>query len=154
MALTKEIKASLDKSILCWLATSSPDNMPNVSPKEVFCHYLSDKVIIANIASPGSVKNIRDNSQVCLSVVDVFVQKGYQLKGSARIVESDDQDFSALEEKLLVMTQGKYPFSSITEITIHSAKPIIAPSYLLYPEITEAQQIAAAKKAYGCEKNN
>lgn len=47
------------------------------------------------------------------------------------------------------MTDGKFPFNSITKIGIEQAKKIIAPKYLLYPETTEHEQIERAKKAYG-----
>ena len=59
MELTTAIKESIDRSVLCWLATVSIDGMPNVSPKEIFNHYKEDKVIVANIASPQTVKNIK-----------------------------------------------------------------------------------------------
>lgn len=146
--LTPEIKASIDKSVLCWLATSSETNMPNVSPKEVFNYYKSDAIIIANIASPQTIKNIKENNQVCVSFIDIFVQKGFQIKGIAEIIEKQHLDFNAMEAILMEMTQGKFPFSSITKITIEKVKPIIAPKYVLYPETTEAEQIESAKKAY------
>ncbi|MCB0658923.1 MAG: pyridoxamine 5'-phosphate oxidase family protein, partial [Saprospiraceae bacterium] len=33
MRLTSDVKKYLDRSVLCWLATISPDGSPNVSPK-------------------------------------------------------------------------------------------------------------------------
>ena len=149
MELSKEIKASLDKSVLAWLATVSKEGIPNVSPKEIFSYYGKDEVIIANIASPQSLKNIRQNEYVCLSFIDILVQKGYQLKGKARIIKKTDADFPEREKVLLEMTAGKFPFSSLTQIRIEEAKPILAPRYLLYPETTEEEQIASAKKTYG-----
>ena len=47
------------------------------------------------------------------------------------------------------MTGGKFPFATITKITIVQVKPIIAPKYILYPETTEEEQIDSAKKLYG-----
>ena len=47
------------------------------------------------------------------------------------------------------MTGGNFPFSTITEIKIEQIKPIIAPKYILYPNITESEQIESAKKIYG-----
>ena len=150
MKLTKAIKEYIDKSILCWLATASTDGMPNVSPKEIFTYYGESEIIIANIASPQTVKNILANNKVCLSFVDVLVQKGFQLKGEARIVDRSISDFSKMESVLLKMTGGNFPFESITVIAIHKAKKILAPSYLLYPNKTsESQQIEIAKQAYG-----
>ena len=148
MTLSPEIKKSIDNSVLCWLATASDTGMPNVSPKEIFKYYGEDQVIIANIASPQSVKNIKQNKQVCLSFIDILVQKGFQLKGEARIMTEQDAEFSKMKVILLEMTEGKFPFKTITAIQVKKVKPIIAPRYLLYPETTEETQIASAKKAY------
>jgi len=144
----EEIKDYIDRSVLCWLATSSAENLPNVSPKEIFAFYGSDKIIIANIASPHSIRNIRENPQVCVSFIDILVQKGVQIKGRADIVKKTQAAFPEMEKVLLKMTGGKFPFSSIICISIEKVKPIIAPKYILYPETTEEGQIASAKKAY------
>ena len=149
MMLTKEIEAAIDDSVLCWLATSAADNMPNVSPKEIFCYFEDDTIIVANIASPQTVKNIRANKNVCISFIDILKQKGFQLKGAAEIIEKSATDFSKMEKMLLHLTEGKFPFATITKITITSSKPIIAPKYLLYPNSTEEQQVESAKKSYG-----
>lgn len=65
---------------------------PHVSPKEVFAVVDDQHVVIANIASPHTVRNIAINPRVCLSFVDVFVQKGFKLQGLARTVVSGDTD--------------------------------------------------------------
>jgi hypothetical protein len=56
-----------------------------------------------------------------------------------------------MEEVLTKITAGKFPFATITKITIGQVKPIIAPKYVLYPETTEKEQIESAKKTYGIE---
>jgi len=149
MELTNEIRSSIDKSVLCWLATVSEDGTPNVSPKEVFTYFGSDQIIVANIASPQTVRNIRNHAKVCISFIDILVQKGFQVKGLARIIKSDDQDFNEMEKVLLKITKGKFPFASVTAIEVQEVKPIIAPKYRLYPDTTEEDQIESAKKTYG-----
>jgi predicted pyridoxine 5'-phosphate oxidase superfamily flavin-nucleotide-binding protein len=149
MKLSEELKACMSKSVLCWLATTSRDNSPNVSPKEIFTHYNDDCIIVANIASPQTVKNIQENPQVCISFLDILVQKGYQVKGKAEILTKTHNDFPDMENLLTQMTQGKFPFATITKITLEQVKSIIAPRYLLYPETTEEEQIESARKAYG-----
>jgi predicted pyridoxine 5'-phosphate oxidase superfamily flavin-nucleotide-binding protein len=149
MDLTKEIKASIDKSVLCWLATVSAENIPNVSPKEIFNYFGTDEIIIANIASPQTVRNIRQNANVCVSFIDIFVQKGFQIKGKADIIEKSSSDFLEREKTLAKLTGGKFPFVTITKITISQVKPIIAPKYMLYPDTTESEQIENAKITYG-----
>lgn len=147
MKINQKIKESIHKSVLCWLATISDDGIPNVSPKEIFSVY-EDKIIIANIASPQTVKNIKTNENVCISFIDILIQKGFQLKGTAKIIRKNDSDFKNMENILIKMTGGNFPFATITAITIDKVKPIIAPKYILFPETTEAEQIESAKKAY------
>ncbi len=149
MNLTKEIKEAIDKSVLCWLATVSKDNIPNVSPKEIFNHYGKDKIIVANIASPQTVKNIKQNANVCISFIDILLQKGFQIKGEAEIIDKTHLEFLEMEKILAEMTNGKFPFATITKIKVLQAKKIIAPKYILYPETTEEEQIKSAKKLYG-----
>lgn len=152
MSLTQELKKFIQDSVLCWLATASSENIPSVSPKEVFTHFGEQYIIIANIASPQSIRNIQENSQVCVSFIDIFVQKGFQVKGKAQIIKNSDGNYKAMEAKLLNITQGKFPFSSITQIQIEKTKAIIAPKYILYPDTTEAQQIKSAMETYQVKK--
>lgn len=55
----------------------------------------------------------------------------------------------SMKIELEKMTGGKFPFKTLTEITITEAKPIIAPKYVCYPETTEHEQIEIAKITYG-----
>ena len=152
MIFTKEILEYIDRSVLCWLATSSKDNIPNVSPKEIFASYKEDHIIIANIASPKTVKNIKENPNVCVSFIDVLIQKGYQLKGRATILKKDDEDFEKAFEVLNKITEGLFPFSTITKIKIDSSKPILAPRYVFYKETTEEEQIISARNRYDIKR--
>lgn len=147
--LTSDVIRYIDKSVLCWLATSDADNYPNVSPKEAFTHLGEEYILIANIASPQTVQNILSNDKICLSFVEVFVQKGYQIKGTASIIDEKDDEFDVLAEPLLKMTKGKFPFSSLTKVKVEKVKPIIAPSYYMFPDTTEAQQVESAIRTYG-----
>lgn len=148
MKLTAEIRTSISTSVLCWLATSSAKNVPNVSPKEIFSYFENDCIIVANIASPQTIRNIKKNKNVCISFIDILKQKGFQLKGTAEIIEKSSTEFSRMENILSTMAEGKFPFATITKITVSVTKPIIAPKYLLYPDTTEAEQIESAKKVY------
>jgi len=148
------LRKSIEKSVLCWLATSTPTGEPNVSPKEVFTAFRDNFIIVANIASPNTVKNIESNEKVCISFIDIFVQKGFQVKGKAHIIKPGATDYDEMERLLLRITKGKYPFRSITKIQIEPVKPIIAPKYLLYPDTTEQQQIESAYQTYGVTAGN
>lgn len=138
------------RSVLCWLATVDANGQPNVSPKEVWAIVDAQHVVVANIASPVSARNIAVQPLVCLSFVDVFAQKGHKLQGRAREVLSDAQEFSDWAAPLKAMMGERFPIRSVFVIAVESVEPIVAPSYRFYPDsTTEATQRQAAMRAYG-----
>ena len=142
--INDEVKKYIDSSVLCWLATSDREGTPNVSPKEMFT-WLGDKLIVAHIASPNTVANIRENPKVCVSFVDVFVQKGYKLKGKARLIGKKDPEFALYFSKLIDLYSDQFPVKAVIEITVEKSDKIIAPRYFLFPDSTsEESQIKAA----------
>ncbi|MFC1759301.1 pyridoxamine 5'-phosphate oxidase family protein [Planctomycetota bacterium] len=145
---SEEVLARIDSCVLCWLATSSAHNVPNVSPKEAFVALGDDTLLIANIASPKSAANVSENPSVCVALVDIFVQKGFQIFGTASLVRKEDSEFHSLAAPLEEMTNRRFPFNSLFKVVASGIKPIIAPSYVLYPETTEQQQIASSMKSY------
>ncbi len=148
--LSAAVHAAAQRSVLCWLATVDAQGQPNVSPKEVWAIADDQHVVVANIASPVTAHNIEQQPKVCLSFVDVLVQKGFKLQGTARAVRPDDPDYSKWAAPLLVMTGDRFPVRSVLLIAVQTAQPIVAPSYWLYPETTtEASQVEAAQLAYG-----
>lgn len=146
--LTAEIKKYIDKSVLCWLATANKKNEPNVSPKEVFTYRDDNTLLIAHIASPNSVANIKENPLVCVSFVDIFVQKGFKVKGKARIINNTDESFKTKVKPLTDLLTDKYPIRAVIEINITSTEAIVAPGYFLFPDTTEQSQTEQAMKTY------
>lgn len=149
MLLTPDIQDCIARSVLCWLATVDADGRPNVSPKEIYAAFDDSHLVIAHIASPTSVRNIGANPVVCVSFVDVFVQKGWKLHGEAEVVPADDPRFAVLARPLAAMTGGKFPIHAVIDVRVTAAAPIVAPSYRLVPGTTEASQVAAAMATYG-----
>lgn len=149
MTLGPNVLKLLDESVLCWFATSSSTGQPSVSPKEVFAAYSNDSIVIANIASPNSARNIRENPRGCVSFVNVFTQKGFQIKGSAHYLKNSDEGYAEIEQLLLKITLGMFPFKSVFRVMAQEVKEILAPRYRLYPETTERDQIASAMIRYG-----
>ena len=150
--LSPEILASAQKSVLCWLATADAQGQPNVSPKEIFTFYDAEHLLIANIASPRSVRNIVANPRVCVSFIDVFVQKGFKVSGVAQNIVKQDADYEKWAAPLNAMAGPRFPIRSVILIQVTACEPILAPSYQLYPlETTEQSQAASAMRAYGVQ---
>jgi uncharacterized protein len=147
MLLQEPIRQLAQSSVLCWLATVDAFGQPHVSPKEVFAMVDDQHVVIANIASPHTVRNIATNPKVGLSFVDVFVQKGFKLQGLARTVATGDADYSIWAGPLERMVEGKFNILSAIVLQVQSVDPILAPSYRLYPQETNEQgQVDAAMR--------
>lgn len=147
--LTEPIREAARRSVLCWLATVDAEGQPNASPKEVWAIADDQHVVVAHIASPISARNIAQHPQVCLSFVDVFVQKGFKLLGTAREVRAVDPEFATWAKPLLAMVGQRFVIHSVLVIRVTSVAPIVAPSYRFYPdETTEASQVESAMRAY------
>ena len=150
--LTEPIREAACRSVLCWLATVDAEGQPNVSPKEVWTIADDQHVVVAHIASPTSARNIAQHPQVCLSFVDVFVQKGFKLIGNAREVRAYDAEFTDWAEPLLAMVGQRFTIQSVLVVHVQSVAAIVAPSYRFYPnETTEASQVASAMRAYNVQ---
>jgi predicted pyridoxine 5'-phosphate oxidase superfamily flavin-nucleotide-binding protein len=140
----------IQRSVLCWLATVDAQGQPNVSPKEVFAAFDEQRLVIAHIASPISVRNIQQNPKVCVSLIDIFVQKGWKLIGHAQYVNASEDAFHAHAKPLLGMVGDKFKIQAVLVVLVEQAHPILAPSYRFYPDsTTEEGQMDAAMKAYG-----
>ena len=140
----------LDGCVLCWLATADAEGQPNVSPQEVFAVVDEQHLVIAHIASPISVRNIQQNPKVCVSLIDIFVQKGWKLMGHAQYVNARDEAFHAHAKPLLAMVGDLFKIQGVMVVEVVQAHPIAAPSYRFYPDsTTELGQIEAAMRTYG-----
>lgn len=148
---TADVKEYIDRSVLCWLGTADAEGAPNVSPKEVFAAFGDETLLVANIMSPGSARNIRVNPKVCVSFVDVFVQRGYKLRGTAGLIPKDSRRFAELAQVLDKRSQS-FPIISVIEIRVSAVEPILAPSYRMVAGTTEQSQIASALKTYGVKR--
>ncbi|MEO1068586.1 MAG: pyridoxamine 5'-phosphate oxidase family protein [Cyanobacteria bacterium J06638_6] len=151
-SIPKAVAESAGRSVLCWLATVDNSGQPNVSPKEAFSVYDENHLVIANVASPHSVRNVTLNAKVCVSFVDIFVQKGFKLTGTANNIPKEHREFSQWAAPLQQLTQGRFPIQSVIVVKVLVAEPIVAPSYWLFPtEVTEQSQVEAAMGTYGVQ---
>jgi hypothetical protein len=147
--LTAEHQDRIRRSVLCWLATADATGQPNVSPKEVFAIEDPSHLLIAHIASPVTVRNLLTNPKACVSLLDLFVQKGLKLTGNAQVLMPDHPAFARHAQPLQALAGECFPLKAVIRLRIESVTPYQAPSYHLIPGTTEATQVAAAMKTYG-----
>jgi predicted pyridoxine 5'-phosphate oxidase superfamily flavin-nucleotide-binding protein len=147
------VRESQGNAVLCWLATASPDGMPNVSPKEIFSFYDDETLVVADIMSPNTVRNIKANPKVCASFIDVFRQKGFKLEGDATLIAHGEPTFEEFGKDLLAMAEDAFPIRHVIRIHIRRVSRILAPSYILFPGRTEEERIQSAYETYGVQPN-
>lgn len=125
--LTVDMKRVVEQQRLGFVATVCPDGTPNLSPKGTTAVWDDDHLIFANIRSPGTLANLRQNANVEVNVVDPFVRKGYRFKGVASILES-----GPLYDKLLAFYSergSRFAIREIVMIHVQTAQPIDSPAY-------------------------
>jgi len=149
MIIDPSVNAEIQTSVLCWLATVDHHGQPSVSPKEIWLPFDDQTIVIADIASANSVRNIKGNPRVCLSFVDIFRQRGYKLPGKARVVDASDGDFPRLGQGLLRKVGDAFVIRNVIEVKVSRAVRILAPSYIRNPAPGEDEMMQDAFRTYG-----
>lgn len=72
------------------IATASREGKPNVSPKGSFRVLDDEHVVFANIASPRTMANLKENPQLTAIMLDRSSRKGCRIWGRAEIVDGGD----------------------------------------------------------------
>lgn len=89
--LTGEMKAFLANGrdpMTVFVGTAAKDGMPNISAKGTFIHVVDDETLAyADVYSLKTVENLIHNPHVCIGVVNSKTYKGYQFKGTGKIVD-------------------------------------------------------------------
>ncbi len=84
------MKNLLCKQKLGFVATVSPDNTPNLSPKGTIIVWNND-LIFADIKSPNTIANLKKNPSIEINVVDPLIRRGYRFKGEGKIISEGDE---------------------------------------------------------------
>ncbi|MES1148805.1 MAG: pyridoxamine 5'-phosphate oxidase family protein [Bradyrhizobium guangdongense] len=125
--LTPDMKRLIEEQRLGFVATASPDGMPNVSPKGTFA-VLDDRTIaFGEIRSPGTIRNLKANPRIEVNFVDAFVRKGYRFAGTATVVERGEPGFDTLLP--LLRSSLAHRIRAIVTISVTRALPLTSPAY-------------------------
>lgn len=146
-----EFHRLMHSSVLCWLATVDGSGQPNVSPKEVFAAIGDRHLVLANIASPTSVRNVLAGSRACASFIDIFVQKGYKVTGPSRYIRRDSTEFAQWGDGLVEIAEPKFSVHGLIVVEAECVESIVAPSYRLDPNLSEVSQVMSALKTYNID---
>ena len=125
--ITSEIKNFLNIQKLGYVATVSSDGLPNISPKGTIIAWSSEILAFADIRSPDTVKNLQNNPNVEINVIDPLLRKGYLFKGVARLINSGLQYDEILQ---YYRDNGiTSPINAIILVDISEISDVISPLY-------------------------
>ena len=125
--ITSEIKIFLNLQKLGYVATVSSDGKPNISPKGTIIGWTSETLAFADIRSPDTMNNLRENPNLEINVIDPLLRKGYLFQGQARIIEN-----GILYDEILnyYRTNGiQSPINSIVLVDVSNVSEVTSPLY-------------------------
>ncbi len=125
--ISNEMKELIEKQKLGYVATVSPDNTPNLSPKGTISVWSDEHLIFADIKSPKTMSNLEENPSVEINVVDPISRKGYRFKGVSTIISSGTEF-----DKIITHYKDKGIKSKINKIVlikVTSVNQITSPLY-------------------------
>ena len=136
--LTEDMQRVVREQRLGYVATVCPDGTPNLSPKGTTTVWDDEHLVFADIHSPGTIANLKQNPSTEINVVDWFARKGYRFKGTATVIES-----GPLFDELVAFygRQGLFDaprrIRAIVMVEVQRALPLISPGY--DRDVTEEQ---------------
>lgn len=111
-------------------------------------HDGNGRILVAHIASPGTVRNIESESRVCLCFIDVFTQKGHKVRGRARILRESDERYHEQKARLNELIGNSFPILAVIEVEPTDIEEVIAPSYRMFPDTTTKKMVQQSLDSY------
>ena len=84
--ITGEISDFIQRVRPCFVATVSPNNKPNVSPKGSLMVDGDSDLFFADIRSPDTIHNLKQNPAIQISVTSPVIRKGYTFSGMGHVL--------------------------------------------------------------------
>ena len=128
--ITDEIQEFVRRQRLGFVATVAPDGTPAVSPKGTTTVWDDSHLVFADIASPGTVRNLRHNPAVQVNIVDVVVRRGYRFAGTAEVHDSGplyERGVRLYAERGLAKAESR--IRTIVLIAVTAVEPLWSPAY-------------------------
>ncbi|MCC6453954.1 MAG: pyridoxamine 5'-phosphate oxidase family protein [Caldilineaceae bacterium] len=140
--LTAEMKQVIREQRLGYVATVCPDGTPNLSPKGTTTVWDDDHLVFADIHSPRTIANLKQNPSIEINVVDWFTRKGYRFKGIATVIESGELfnelvSFYHQQGQQQGLSDAPRRIQAIVMVEVQRALPLVSPAY--DREVTEDQ---------------
>ena len=142
--ISEKIKNFVNSQKLGYVATVSKDGTANLSPKGTIIIMNESTLTFADIRSPQTIQNLRDNTSVEINVVDPFQRLGYRFKGDGRIINEGSEFDKILDYYSNIGIKSK--INSVVVVDVKSMSEVTSPSYDL--GVTKDELVSKWKKYY------
>jgi uncharacterized protein len=131
--LTADMQRVVEEQRLGFVATTCPDGTPNLSPKGTTAVWDDEHIVFADLYSPRTIANLKENPSIEINVVDQVVRKGYRFRGVA-VVLSEGRVFDEIlawyrRRGLEVDRDGVPRVKNVVLVEIEIAAKLISPAY-------------------------
>ena len=99
------------------IATANKSGKPNVSPKGTFRVLDDEHVVFANISSPRTMANLKENPQLTAIMLDRSSRKGCRIWGRAEVLDKGDL-FDSISAEL---APRGMKVKSVVKVTVEEA---------------------------------
>ena len=145
ISIPEDVRNFVNFQKLGYVATVSKDGTPNLSPKGTIAAIDESTFVFADIRSPQTIENLKENSSIEINVVDAFQRIGYRFKGSGKII-SEGQEFDKILD-YYANAGNKSKINAVVVIDVQSMSEVTSPSYDL--GATKDELVDKWKKYYG-----
>ena len=135
--LNEDMKDLVAGTMLCYAATINEDGSPNLSPKSSLRVHDNKHLLFANMASPGTIANLRRDPRIELNCVDIFSRRGYRFTGKAELFSDGDDLYESLREDVVAEHGETLPVYDAVLIEVLAASSVISPAYTFVEGVTE-----------------
>lgn len=128
--LTEEMQRVILEQRLGFHATVRPDGTPNLSPKGTTTVWDDGHLLFADIRSPDTIANLRENAAIEVNVVDPILRKGWRFRGSAELHDGGEtyaRGLALLGERGYDATPER--IRTIALIRVQEATELVSPAY-------------------------
>lgn len=147
--LDQDMQDMVACTMLSFAATVNADGSPNVSPKSSLRVHDGDRLLFANIASPGTLRNLRRDPRIEINCVDIFARRGYRFSGTATIHSDGDPLYEELRRSVKAEHGETIPVFDAVLVEVAAARPVLSPAYDFVEGVTEAALRTAYQAKYG-----
>jgi len=116
--LSDSVKETIAEIRPAIIATASKDGKPNVSAKGSFRVLDDDHVVFADISSPRTIANLKENPQVSVLVVHPKSMRGCRIWGKGEVLDSGE----LFDEMSKEFTDRNLKVNHVVKVTVEETQ--------------------------------